>query len=207
MDNSFNSIKDRTLSKWFATINEAKQIFELQKKNLKENLSPEDKKSQGFLSLNNSIEEIEDLINDNLVIVIKDWEKVVWYEIVITLEKAQKIAFEKPLLDNSSNMEYLWKPLVDYKYCIMWQTCVDTNYRWMKIPEMLKNLFIEKFWWKFDLWICEISEENTRSINAHIGKLWFKVIWNYNHDWTNRIVSVCPLKENIELMNTIEGNI
>ena len=196
-------MRDTNLSTWFATSNEAEQIFELQKKNLEKNLSLTEKQSQWFLSLDNSFEEIEDLINDHLVIVARDWGKIVWYRTIIPLEKAPRIDFEKPLLDASTNMEYLWRPLKDYKYCIMGQSCVDINYRGRKVSEILKDLFIEKFWWKFDFWICEISENNTRSMNVHISKLGFKIIGNYDRNGTNRVVSLLPLKENMELMDTI----
>ncbi len=40
-------------------------------------------------------------------------------------------------------------------------------------------------------------------MNVHISKLGFKIIGNYDRNGTNRVVSLLPLKENMELMDTI----
>jgi hypothetical protein len=168
-----------------SSIKELHQILALQKKNLPENLSEEEKREQGFVTVKHSLEILTKMNNECPHSIVKNNDKVIGYALSMTKSFALDITALKPMFLEIS------KVVSDEKYIIMGQVCIDKEFR---AKGIFKNLYefmkISISLHEFDSIITEIDTKNERSLKAH-KSIGFKKLLDYKHNnkhW--RIVSL-----------------
>jgi GNAT superfamily N-acetyltransferase len=174
------------------SIQELEQIIALQKKNLKQNITPEEKDSEGFVTMEFTIPMLQQLHALAPNVIIKDDDKIVAYAIVLLQEGRKAYPSLEPMFASFEKLTWKEKPLYDYKFYAMGQICIDKDYRGKGLFDMLYQKHKEIYKDQFDFIITEISTSNYRSLNAHkragfetITKFrdvmdeWAVVIWDW----------------------------
>ncbi|MEJ0101634.1 MAG: GNAT family N-acetyltransferase [Bacteroidota bacterium] len=150
-----------------STHGELQQILDLQKRNLKQHISENEKDEQGFLTMPFDMPMLETLHAVAPTVIIKDDDNVVAYAIVLLQEGRKAYPDIEPMFVNFENLSWQGKPLYDYKFYAMGQICVDKAYRGKGLFDMLYQKHKEIYQNKFDFIVTEISTSNYRSLNAH----------------------------------------
>lgn len=149
------------------TIGELEQIIALQHKNLKQNITEEEKELQGFVTMEFTMPmllQLHDLAPD---IIIKADETIVAYAMVLLQEGRKAYPGLEPMFANFEKLNWKNKPLIDYKFYVMGQICIDKPYRGQGLFDMLYMKHRDIYSGQFDFIITEISTSNYRSLRAH----------------------------------------
>jgi hypothetical protein len=150
------------------------------------NLSEEEKRKWGFVSLGTSPEILKEIIEKEGLFVAKEGNKLIGYLIVMEVETAKNVPFFGPLINYIQNIKINNKYLSDYKYCIIAQICISKEFRGSGLLEKLYSYIKNKLSTKYEIGVGEINAINFRSLAAHINKIGFKVIGEYsfqNEKW------------------------
>lgn len=169
------------------------KILALQEANLKGNLSEEEKKAQGFLTLQHSLEVLEAMHGLEPSIIALDGDTLAGYALVMPVETRSLVPELAELFDHFAAMTLNGKPINHYRYYVMGQVCVAAAYRGKGIFDGLYQTHREMLGNRYDFVITEISTSNQRSIKAHarVGFTtilstrdhideWKVVIWDFN---------------------------
>jgi GNAT superfamily N-acetyltransferase len=146
---------------------ELKQILQLQQQNLKQHISEEEKKSQGFVTMSFTLPMLQAMHELAPSVIVKDDDKVVAYAIVFLKEGRHLYPNLEPMFINLEKLSWKEKPLNCYSFYIMGQICVAKEYRGKGVFELLYRKHKETYSDKFDFVITEISITNYRSLRAH----------------------------------------
>ena len=155
------------------------QILQLQWANLPKNISDQEVKDQGFVTVHHE-ESILTAMNEKFQHVIAKHDgSVVGYALVMLPEFGDKIPVLKPMFDKINTLSYKRKPLKKTPYFVMGQVCVDKAYRGKDVFKGLYQKMKTEMSTHFDCIITEIATRNTRSIRAH-EKVGFQSIHIYS---------------------------
>jgi GNAT superfamily N-acetyltransferase len=160
------------------TDDELAGILDLQRRNLAPNLTAEEMKSQGFLTVSHTMDILKKMHAIEPSIIAKDGPTVVAYALAMTPASKADFPILDPLFDLFSKIEYKGKKIADYHYMIAGQTCIDKNYRGKGILPKIYAAFVARFRSKFDFAITEIATKNLRSRHAH-EKIGFLTVHEY----------------------------
>ena len=143
------------------------QILSLQKLNLKNEISDETKKEQGFLTVNHKIEELALMQQSTPQIVARANGQIVAFALAMLPDLGKLISDLQPMFTILEGLSWRSQKLTDYNYYIMGQICVDVNFRGQGVFDQLYQKHKEIYSSEYDLCITEISTSNTRSQRAH----------------------------------------
>ena len=149
------------------SVGDLEQIIALQKKNLKQNITEQEKNSQGFVTMEFTMPMLQQLHVLAPDIIIKDDDKIVGYAMVLLQEGRKAYPALEPMFVNFEKLRWKDKPLYDYKFYAMGQICIDKDYRGKGLFDMLYKKHREIYQDQFDFIITEISSSNYRSLKAH----------------------------------------
>ena len=150
-------------------------IFNLQKENLKKDISPAEALSQGFLVADYSLEFITEMNNSSPSVVAVDNGKVIGYALVATQAIRESDALLADLFNQIDKLYYKEKPLCEVEYVVVGQLCVAKQYRGMGMVQQLYTYFKNTLKNKYQYCLTDIASENARSLKAH-QKSGFEVI-------------------------------
>jgi len=150
-------------------------ILALQKENLVQNISPEEKESQGFVMVQHSYETMESLHSIEPHCIAKDGHSVVAYCLAMTKHSRKDIPSLIPMFEQFDTIDFKDKKISQYDYMSVGQVCVSKNYRSRGIFQKLYETYREAFQEKYDFAITEVSTQNLRSLKAH-QKIGFEVV-------------------------------
>lgn len=143
-------------------IDELKQILDLQRQNLPSRLSQEDKKKEGFVTVEHSFDMLERMNQVCPHIIAKHDEKVIGYALCMHPKFSDDIEVLRPMF-LQIDMALPDKTT----YMAMGQICIDKDYRKMgvfrKLYETMKNYVRPEF----NCIVTEVDAKNTRSLEAH----------------------------------------
>lgn len=160
------------------TEKELLQIHELNQKNLKQNLSEETKKNEGFVTWLYSVELLKKMHQLSPSIIIKDVQKLAAYALTTLKDSATFHPDLKTMFCNLETVYFRNQPLSFYRFYCMGQICVDEEYRGMGLVNMLYLKHREVYSTQYDFILTEISTSNSRSLRAH-EKMGFETIYTY----------------------------
>jgi GNAT superfamily N-acetyltransferase len=152
--------------------NELQQILNIQKKALKTNVSQEEQKEQGYVTVPHTFEILKKM-NDacpHLLAVVDG--NVVGYALTM-LESAR---YEMPILTPMFDIADGLYP--NKNYLVMGQICIDKPYRGKGIFKGLYSYYRDELSSQFKCLITEVATLNTRSLNAH-NAVGFKILENH----------------------------
>ncbi|MDT0606565.1 GNAT family N-acetyltransferase [Croceitalea rosinachiae] len=170
-----------TIYKQADSIDELKQILELQQKNLPKNLSPIEMKQSGFLTVEHSFELLKEMNVIAAHTIAKDGEQVIGYALSMHPEFANQIEILKPMFEEIHKVVSK-----NNSYMVMGQICVAKAYRgqgvFRKLYTAMKTFLPEGF----TKIITEVDAKNVRSMNAHkaIGFTELKRYHSKGKDWS-----------------------
>lgn len=145
------------------------QIVTLQNKNLITTLNATEQ-SDGFLSAQFSVEQLEAMNNDLCVMTCFDDDYLCAYLCASTIAFNMKFPLLAAMIHAFSNITYKNKPLMDYKAFIYGPVCIDKDYRGKGILTDIFSAAIHFLSKKSDppnLLTALIANENQRSLHAH----------------------------------------
>jgi ribosomal protein S18 acetylase RimI-like enzyme len=164
--------------------NDLRQILDLQARNLPQNISTSEAKSQGFVTAHHNLSLLKKMNVPYPHIVAKDGNKTIGYALVMQRSFATEIPVLTPMFEQINSLSFDGKKLGESKYFVMGQVCIEKGYRGQGV---FKNLYAEmqkRMSPYFDYIITEVAMRNTRSMRAH-EKAGFEVIHQYtaSEDW------------------------
>jgi L-amino acid N-acyltransferase YncA len=160
-------------------------ILDLQKANLKTNISAEEKKEQGFVTMHFNMGMLEKFTGMYPSVIVKDDSRVVGYALMVPLEARSFYPNIESMFVNFDGLKWKGRLLYDYRFYIMGQVCIDKSWRGKGILQDMYQKHRELFSKDFDFMITEVSISNTRSMRAH-EKIGFQVIHHHSDemdDW------------------------
>ncbi|QNM84929.1 GNAT family N-acetyltransferase [Polaribacter pectinis] len=161
------------------SIIELKQILELQSKNLPNDLSSNEKKKEGFVTVQHTLDVLEKMHKVCPHTIAKFNNKVVGYAMSMTKDFAEEIDVLKPMFLEINNI------ISNENYIVMGQICVDKEHRKKGVFRSLYNFMKEEVAKDYKCIITEIDAENTRSLNAHksVGFKHLKTYVSNKQNW------------------------
>ncbi|MCP9767874.1 GNAT family N-acetyltransferase [Lacihabitans sp. LS3-19] len=159
------------------------QILDLQKRNLKKNLSEEDIQSQGFVTAEHTFEQLKKINDLESTIIATDNGKVIAYAIAMKREAGEGMEVFKELFETVDSLEIDGKAINNFKYIFVGQLCIDKTYRGQKLVEKLYGFFKEELKERYNFALTDISEHNPRSFKAHLNS-GFKYIHTFYDEFT-----------------------
>ena len=142
-------------------------ILRLQKQNLKANISPEEKSSQGFVTMQYDLKMLQAFHRLSQSVVVRNGAEVVGYALVVPLAGRALYPNLESMFVNFSEIQWKGRPLYDYRFYIMGQVCVAREWRGKGVFDMLYNAHREFMAKDNDFVITEVSNDNHRSMRAH----------------------------------------
>ena len=153
-------------------------ILTLQKTNLAQGLSAGEIQSQGFVTVDHTINQLKKLNDIEKHVIAKDDEKVIAYVLAMTQRSKHDIPILLPMFDTFDKIIYVGKKINEYHYIVVGQVCVDKTFRGKGIFDKCYSAYWEYYKDKYDFAITEIAATNTRSLQAH-RRIGFKEINSY----------------------------
>jgi hypothetical protein len=154
------------------------QILELQKNNLPQNLTQEQKNTQGFVTVIHSFDTLKKMNSIEPSVIAKKDNRVIGYLLAMTKASRNDIPILFPMFNVFDSVIYRDKKISDYKYIVVGQVCIDAVYRGQGILDDCYTVYNDHFKNKYDFAITEIHISNKRSIQAH-KRIGFNLIHTY----------------------------
>lgn len=154
------------------------QIADLSATNLKSAVDENTKIEQGFLTWEYNVELLSAMHEITPSVIVTYQGDVVGYALTATHAMADVHAEMKVMLQNLSTLQYLGKPLNDYRYYMMGQICIAKAHRGKGLFEQLYQHHKKVYGQSYDFLLTEVSTSNHRSLRAH-EKVGFKTIHTY----------------------------
>jgi predicted GNAT superfamily acetyltransferase len=167
------------------TENDLKGILELQRANLRDDLTEDEIESQGFVTVVHSYNDLKKLNDIERHIIAKDNDKVVAYLLAMTRQSRSDIPVLIPMFKMFAEKIYGDKPISNYNYMVVGQVCVAKDYRGRGVLDKCYDVYKNYFASRYHFAITEIDSRNLRSINAH-NRIGFKEVGRYvadNTEW------------------------
>ena len=176
------------------TDDDVRGILALQQKNLKKNLTSEQIKSQGFLTVEHKFSVLKAMNDAHPSVIVKDGDMVVAYCLAMLPQFRNDVPELIALFDTIDKIDYESQTLKDFKYVVMGQVCVGEGYRSMGFFDGMYQKLREELSAKFELCVTDISTNNSRSLKAHarvgfipvkdfndatLDEVWRVVVWNW----------------------------
>ncbi|MBT8290717.1 MAG: GNAT family N-acetyltransferase [Muriicola sp.] len=157
------------------TEKELRDILELQRQNLPEQLSNELKQREGFLTVKHSFDLLNKMNDVCPHIIAKDGDRVIGYALCMHPDFKTEI----PVL--FSMFKEIETQYGNESFLVMGQICIDKDYRGKGVFRGLYNSMKEAVGTDYSLIVTEVDGRNTRSLDAHLA-IGFKVIKKYQSD-------------------------
>lgn len=157
---------------------ELEQILVLQRKNLKQVLSAEELRSQGFVTVQHDLAALERMHALAPSIAVWQGRELVAYALMMPRECRDLMPVLVPMFDLCDRLEYRGKPLKEQRFYVMGQICIDKAHRGKGLFEQLYHKHRELYQQRFDFIVTEVSAHNHRSLRAH-ERVGFKTVHTY----------------------------
>jgi len=159
---------------------ELEYILELQRKNLPDKLSPQEKLTEGFVTVSHTLHLLERMNTRCGHVIAMDGTRLAGYALCMHPDFANDIPVLKPMFLRIA-------PLlpVDCRFIVMGQVCVDRAYRKKGVFRGLYSHMQSFLQDEYDLIITEVDATNTRSLGAHTA-VGFSGLCSYTsggHNW------------------------
>lgn len=142
-------------------------ILHLQKTNLPDNLTKEEKASQGFVTVVHSFDDLQNMNAIEQHIIAKDGDKVVAYLLAMTAASKAGIPVLKPMFQTFDEIVYNGRLVSGYNYMVVGQVCVDKAYRGQGVLDACYATYKKQFDSTYNFAVTEIDTANVRSLAAH----------------------------------------
>ncbi|MDG2193434.1 MAG: GNAT family N-acetyltransferase [Polaribacter sp.] len=162
---------------------ELKEILVLQEKSSPQNISPLEKKEEGFVTVQHSLTLLKKMHDACPHIVAKHHEKVIGYALCMLPKFKKEVPVLIPMFHEIDNELLLKKEPINY--LVMGQICIDKTYRKQGVFRGLYHFMKQEVHNSFNAIITEVDVKNVRSSNAHkaIGFKELKTYTSNGQEW------------------------
>lgn len=160
---------------------ELQQILSLQQENLLINLSADEQKDQGFVTLHHTLSLLQQMHKLAPNVIVKDGHKLVGYALTMAPGCRRLVSGLEPMFRLLDTLYYKEKLIADLSYYVMGQVCVDKNYRGQGVFQLLYDFHRKSYAATYDALITEIATRNHRSLRAH-EKVGFEIIHTHRDE-------------------------
>ena len=174
-------MKTSIIIKYAETEDELSQILILQASNHIDDVSIEDRKTNGFVTVKHDIGLLTKMNDSAKQIIAKHNDIVVGYALVMLKDFSSMIPILTPMFDMFNNLTYMEKRLSNYRFYVMGQICIADTYWGQGIFKKLYLKHKELYSDIFEICLTEVSENNSRSMKAH-KKVGFKTICSFRDE-------------------------
>lgn len=143
------------------------QILALQKENRPRNLTSEEVKAQGFVTVEHDFSLLKKMNSPYPHIIAKADNQVVAYALVMLSALRKDIPVLVLMFEKIDGLMIDGKPMNDFSYFVMGQVCVAKSCRGQGVFGGLYRKMAEEMRSDFDYIITEIATRNSRSMRAH----------------------------------------
>jgi len=170
---------------------ELHQILELQHINVKQSLSLNEIKSEGFVSVKHRFDVLKRMNNACPHIIATHNNKVIGYALCMLNAFRNDVPILIPMFDYMDTVLEK-RELSRLKYLVMGQVCINKEYRKQGVFRQLYKTLKEELSPDFDAIITEVNSKNRRSSEAHQaigfeildehmedGEDWELIIWKW----------------------------
>lgn len=152
-----------------STESELIEIKNLQRINLKGNLSVEEKNTQGFLTAEYSLAFLKKINQDSPAVILKK-EKVVGYALAVSKKMGKFNKLLNHLIIEFDKRKFRDVNLADENYIVVGQLCVDKNFRGMGYVEKMYSLFRKTYrGYRYCLTAVDLKNKRSRAIHKKCG--------------------------------------
>ncbi|PWH10610.1 N-acetyltransferase [Bacteroidetes bacterium SCGC AAA795-G10] len=148
-----------------STESELFEIKNLQRINLKGNLSESEKKSEGFLTAEYTLSFLKKINQDSPAIIVKK-DKVVGYALAVSKKIGKQNELLNHLINEFDKQKYKDINLVNENYIVVGQLCLDKSIRGMGYVEKIYSQFKETYK-NYRYCLTAVDLENKRSSAIH----------------------------------------
>lgn len=159
-----------------STTEELNQILKLQRQNLYESLSFEERHREGFLTLEHPFSILKKMNNACAHCIAKHKNEVVGYALSMLKGFKADIPLLTPMFVQID--EAIKQQNVSPNYILMGQICIDKKVRGQGVFRGLYGYMAQELKNNFDAIITEVNAKNKRSSNAHKA-VGFELLKNY----------------------------
>ena len=152
------------------TKEDLQQILSLQSQNLAKNISPEEAKGQGFVTIEHDLATLEELSRPygHVVARKKKNDDIVGYALTMLPQHRDLVPFLQPILKEIETVTFDDKLVRDLNYCIMGQICIAKDFRGCGIfKDLYKKMSQTMKAARYDYIITGVALNNLRSRRAH----------------------------------------
>jgi RimJ/RimL family protein N-acetyltransferase len=157
---------------------ELEQLLTLQRRNLQQELSQEELRSQGFVTVQHDMAALEQMHALAPSIIAHQGHELVAYALMMPRECRALMPVLVPMFELFDRLEYRGKPLNDHRFYVMGQICIDKAHRGKGLFELLYHKHRELYEQRFDFIITEVAVRNQRSLRAH-ERVGFQTLHTY----------------------------
>ena len=150
------------------SLDELRQIKDIQKRHQKESIAPELRETTGFVTAEYEISLLEKMHRLLPSIIAKDGDIVVGYALVTDRRIIGCHDLLDDLFDQINKLTFDNHPLKETNYTVVGQLCVDSNYGRRGIAQGLYKKYRESYSDSFDYCITDIDCNNPRSLRTHL---------------------------------------
>ncbi len=163
-----------------------KAILDLQQANLPKNISKQEAKEQGFVTVEHDLAILSEMNEEYGHQIAIEEDQLAGYALVMLPKFSQRVAVLVPLFERLNQLNWKGTKLTNIPYFVIGQLCVSKEYRGRGVSKNLYDSMAHTLAPHFKLMITEVSINNIASINAHI-KAGFEDILHYkdtnNLEW------------------------
>ncbi|MEJ1238527.1 GNAT family N-acetyltransferase [Chryseolinea sp. T2] len=153
-------------------------ILELQQRNLAKNLGDHEVLSQGFVTVQHSMEDLQKMNSIERHVIAVHNDRVVAYLLAMTRASRHDIPILVPMFNVIDSIVHNNKPLAVSTYIVVGQACVDKTFRGTGIFDRIYEHYAQTFKSRYEYIITEIDAKNTRSLRAH-SRVGFRTVREY----------------------------
>lgn len=169
-----------------------KQILELQRANLVENINSETAISQGFVTARHDLPLLRRMNAAAASVIAIEGRKVLGYALAMTRDFGREMPLLTPLFERQDAIEHRGALLGQTDYLVMGQICVAEEARGQRLADRMYKYMRGCYHPRFPYCVTGIDARNTRSMRVHErigfeeldrfradGHDWVLVIWNW----------------------------
>ncbi len=150
------------------SLDEIRQIKDIQKRHQKESITPELRETTGFVTAEYEISLLEKMHRLLPSIIAKEGDKVVGYALVTDPRIIGCHDLLDDLFDQINKLNFDNHPLKNANYTVVGQLCVDSDYGRRGIAQGLYKKYQESYSGSFDYCITDVDCNNPRSLRTHL---------------------------------------
>lgn len=169
------------------TVDEVRQILDLQEINHPASLSPEVMASQGFVTVRHDPAVLQRMNEIAPAVIAKDGVQVVGYALVMPREFASHVPILEPMFETLNGLCWREQPLrANPRWFVMGQICVAEGYRGSGIFDGMYRTMKDAYRRDYDFTVTEVADRNPRSIRAH-ERVGFQQLHTYPDETTGEV--------------------